>query len=489
MIPKNLHQSVYPLTSKDPKNPTFGTAFIIYADGKFAYLATCAHVVKALGGSDNVLVDNMFSAICLTALLSDDSMNEPGVMEPDLAILVVPELRHDPRLSLNPIVEGNQVTIVSASEQHKGGSKRSFEICETKGELRNKRSAGKIDPIWLHEISVEGDLWYGCSGSPVISDRTTEVIGILSELNKQKERSVGKIILIDELRKIWPEKQSLISKRIASQFFITLRNGKRLLNRLECASESIEVSGFTLNSMLKESDKLRSLLKQTLRLRLLAMDPDGNAIEQICWRYLPEICKNYLRSNCVEFSTKKCFGDRNLSSCTVDRESIKDGMSSLIHNRLRSLVTSLLLIKVDSTLITQLKKHRISENVIKRLHEVQNSDDSFIELVEIKRILTKAGWTKAKKTLMSYAVPVEIKVIDQRLPTGYFIVDRDKEFGVMHAEIELDNQQDDGTDYLNPLFILYKEFDTDWFSTFKDNYDFLFSSAHDYIPRVIDNLG
>lgn len=70
----------------------------------------------------------------------------------------------------------------------------------------------------------------------------------------------------------------------------------------------------------------------------------------------------------------------------------------------------------------------------------------------------------------------EIRVIDRRLPTGYFIVDRQANHGTMHVEILLLDK------FRCPLFVLYKEGDRDWFDVFVRDFEQLWHQAYHWVP-------
>lgn len=259
-----------------------------------------------------------------------------------------------------------------------------------------------------------------------------------------------------------------------------------VLNRMECASTSIDVSGFTLNSMLKQAQRLKRLLvNDKIELRLLAMDPNGNAIEQICKRYKKEICRYYLKNSCTENGVNLCSGEVSHRDCEVNDKQLKNGMSELIRDRLNKLIEELFLVDVTEDLLRALEESGLDKNKVSILRALMQMQPPYYDTNKFKEIIGEEEWIKNINTFIDNRVAFDIKVIDQRLPTGYFIVDREKDFGLMHAEIELDDKNIYYRDqnFTNPLFILHKQFDDDCFETFANNFDALWDKATFYLPE------
>lgn len=487
-----LHQSVFPLTSSDNSIKEFFTSFIIYTDGKFAYLATCASNIDILG--KNSLLVNGYTAHLLTHTSTDEEYIYN--INSELAVLIVPGLKDKLALSLDsPAFPTKELMIISIKEKHVKGKQEyrrfhrdgTFKIDETpiSQSQDSKEAVWEIELKGLTPEHKDNKITPACNGAPVISQITKHVVGVLS-VNDSETDDIGSIIKIEDLVNVWPEKRNLIYKHRAKNFLITSRTGKRLLNRMECASSSIDVSGFTLNSMLKEAERLKELLvHDKIELRLLAMDPDGNAIEQICKRYKREICKFYTNNSCAENSVNLCAGEVNHADCEVKDESLKVGMSKLIHDRLIKLKDALFLVHVSDELLTELDENGLDNDKIVKLSALMQNDKPYYDISTVKEIIDDDEWARNVNIFIDNRVSFDIKVIDMRLPTGYFIVDREEEFGLMHAEIELDDKNIYYRDpnFTNPLFILHRKFDDDCFKTFASDFDILWDKAKFYIPE------
>jgi hypothetical protein len=71
----------------------------------------------------------------------------------------------------------------------------------------------------------------------------------------------------------------------------------------------------------------------------------------------------------------------------------------------------------------------------------------------------------------------EIRVIDHRMPTGYFIADREQNHGVMHVEIYLLDKM------RCPLFVLSRQGgDRVWYDNFVDDFESMWVKARIWTP-------
>ena len=86
----DLKDSVVRITSADPDNSRFGTAFVIANREGTCYLLTCAHVVRDVGGPDKALAAGIQTQIIVAG-------DEVGA---DLAVLAVQGLLDLPILPL-----------------------------------------------------------------------------------------------------------------------------------------------------------------------------------------------------------------------------------------------------------------------------------------------------------------------------------------------------------------------------------------------------
>lgn len=98
-----LNESVVRITSAEPDNSKFGTAFVIHRDRETTYLLTCAHVVRDVGGVESVRITGLPATVI--AIVNDD--------DPDLAVITVDGLSDKPVLKLSAIGEKGRAFIIS----------------------------------------------------------------------------------------------------------------------------------------------------------------------------------------------------------------------------------------------------------------------------------------------------------------------------------------------------------------------------------------
>ena len=175
----------------------------------------------------------------------------------------------------------------------------------------------------------------------------------------------------------------------ADTFFARHRSRPSLDQQIEYATYSIDVCGISLGDVVQTVSAFQQKLRSGCKIRLLTMDPGGQAVREVCKRY------------------------------NIDEGDVA-GMQQLIRLNLRRLSAAL-------------------------------CDDHSSSCCEIK-------------------------VLDHRLPTGYFIVDREKDSGRMHVEILLLDKS------RCPLFILDRQGgDKDWYDIFVADFEQLWDKATPWV--------
>lgn len=196
--------SVVLVTSVEPDNNRFGTAFVIYKDKQAIYLLTCAHVVKDVGGAEKLEV----SGIRATVIASDVEERL------DLAVLRVEGFLNKSPLRLCVSGEKGSSFITAGFQLFAQG----FLIRQLEGILGEQvglesRLSGKRIKAWDLEIDLKKnnnfDLQPGYSGSPVVDQTSKSVLGIVS--HRQGEGR-GLAISIEALREIWQNMPSELCK-------------------------------------------------------------------------------------------------------------------------------------------------------------------------------------------------------------------------------------------------------------------------------------
>src|SRR5215213_6879204 len=184
--------SVFLVTSSDPDNRGFGTAFAFCSveDAQYTtreasglgltfernnldsgtYLLTCRHVVARVGGNDHVRIGDYSAKVVASG-------SEHGPY--DLAVLHVDNLYHVPILRFNPLTEkGSSVRIWGFHPLD-----QNFLIRPLKAQLGERvgfQTRGKSErvPAWDLAIKDDYDLERGYSGGPVIDKNRGRVVAV-----------------------------------------------------------------------------------------------------------------------------------------------------------------------------------------------------------------------------------------------------------------------------------------------------------------------
>ncbi len=181
------------IESQQPGNTAIGTGFVIGHAGESSYILTCAHVVRDMGGPEQIKAATFPAELIV---IGEDS----GL---DLAVLRVTQLKGRPPRSLRTGGSpGQAVTIEGHSkyiqyrplETLNGRIIRSFMLSDTRQE--------HYVPAWYITIDDREKLLGGYSGSPVCDTITGAVIGVMITSDGERQ---GRAISIDALPHIWPE--------------------------------------------------------------------------------------------------------------------------------------------------------------------------------------------------------------------------------------------------------------------------------------------
>ncbi|NEP22814.1 trypsin-like peptidase domain-containing protein [Moorena sp. SIO3I6] len=200
--------SVVHIQSTDPKKTDFGSGFIFFEDEEGAYVLTCAHVVRDVGGIDQVKVENRHATVIYHS--------ENGYAD-DLAILKVEGLKNLPNLPLgNFRRELSNRKFLTKFRIHAysefDSRNRIYSLDNLQGYLGDKKrlkgqnQPSKVDS-WILKIDQDHFLKPGNSGSPVIDTRSYNVLGIVTHLEGkgQNKGKVGIAVSIATLEEVWEE--------------------------------------------------------------------------------------------------------------------------------------------------------------------------------------------------------------------------------------------------------------------------------------------
>lgn len=199
-----IRDGVVRVTSTNPDNRTFATAFVVGRDGATAYLVTCAHVVKSVGGPDQVKAGPTRARVL--ALGSPDGPNDVAVLEAELPPERVP-------LRLGYATRSGHGCTVTGFRDLPGqpGTARLLQLEGTLGELTRMEKRDRQVEVW--ELRMDQELPSGLSGSPVADVTTGEVIGVAT-LSLEGEPVSGLAITVETIAEVWPMLRDLETPRL-----------------------------------------------------------------------------------------------------------------------------------------------------------------------------------------------------------------------------------------------------------------------------------
>ncbi|MFH0785154.1 MAG: hypothetical protein V2B20_24810 [Pseudomonadota bacterium] len=534
------------LLAEDSENPVkFYTGFIFHLDGRFAYILTSSII-----NSDTKL-----------------KLTGKGISIRDISLKVIKDKNTD--VTSNYCDSKNNIDYIENKTLRiavlRVRDERKARVCCTIAKdfspsynqpklkifaylYNNYIEPAEIDKVFeashnnfdneFHEYPFIFDNYHsyhqGMIGAPVITNNY-EVIGVMLPPKENSKTSDGtqkyNFLDVKSIISLMPELFHLVSYHTSDRYLHTKRNDVRLMKRIESASYTIDVSGFTLKSM-SENHVLSQLQNRIIdesvkKMRFLAMDPEGKAKLQVVGRYIKEICA--LRNGDIfnedykeKFCNNECNKDQDcdslsklqikLNNCIMEENAfmnrsffeeklLEKGMKRLMTMRLDNLINNLTIIKLN-------KDHKdYSDDILndRDIQEIADHIDKKTNLIYWSKINYNINILEKYNGIFTNLTKekVEFKVIDQRLPTGCFIIDRETdEWGVLHAEIEItkpndlfinkeivdikvhgktniQNRENDST----PMLILYKKSDKNTFNKIISDYESLFEGARTYPGR------
>jgi len=211
---KDLEESVVLITSADPKKKdVIGTGFVIYREAQTSYVLTCAHVVKDVGGENNVLIYRQAARVIASSDVNDF----------DLAVLAVEHksLLERPILRLDfSGGEGKGCKVKTAGyylySSEKKRSLASIEGVLGRQKFREDPDTGDRAKAWEIHIN-QGQLQKGYSGSPVVNLSNGKVTGVVTNMGSENSGEVGEIISIEALEIVCPELVQKIRDYVSNQ--------------------------------------------------------------------------------------------------------------------------------------------------------------------------------------------------------------------------------------------------------------------------------
>ena len=188
----DLQNSVVLITGS--RSNDSGTGFVIRRDDYSSYVITCAHVVRAVGGGEDIKAGSL--AATVIACGEEDS-------HLDLAVLQVEELALPP-LTLQAFGEKEKPFIAYGFQRYG----RLYKTSPIRGKLgdqarlESRVQTGRIK-AWNLNVDDGYTLESGYSGAPVLDPSSRQVMGIIS--HKKGGGDKGLAISVEVLKEIWPE--------------------------------------------------------------------------------------------------------------------------------------------------------------------------------------------------------------------------------------------------------------------------------------------
>jgi hypothetical protein len=182
---------------KNEEEYNFGTGFIIKKDLHSSYILTCAHVIRELGGIDQLEVDGYSLAINIVSQYSDELMD-------DLVVLRIDTLLPNPVLPIGILGEIKLDFTTYGWYSYMNGYQEE-PICGyllKPLRMKSRRSITSING-WKFKTNDKDYLKLGLSGSPLMDSRSHIVMSVITNL--EGEGFVGESISLDRLEDIWME--------------------------------------------------------------------------------------------------------------------------------------------------------------------------------------------------------------------------------------------------------------------------------------------
>lgn len=184
--------SIVLVESRQPENKSFGTGFVVAHGESVSYIVTCAHVVRDVGGVDQV---KAAAALARVVALGEDNGLDLAVLETPRLHGRSPLLLHEGARREQPVeIEGYYKYIAFRPlEAVRGLLGGSFRLSDTQQQ--------DFVLAWHIAIDDKEKLLGGYSGSPVCDAESGAVFGVVITREGEKQ---GRAISIAALRVVWP---------------------------------------------------------------------------------------------------------------------------------------------------------------------------------------------------------------------------------------------------------------------------------------------
>jgi formylglycine-generating enzyme required for sulfatase activity len=195
-------RSVLLVTSTEDTVTGFATSFFVGRDAHHrAFVVTCAHVVRDLGGPESIRVGRHPAR--LVVMGSPAGADDVAVLEAEVPGDVVPL-----RLGLLGSTQPRECS-VTGYRKLAGGTRIAREV---RGRLDRAVLSIKGEHVGAWTLELDEPVAEGYSGSPVVDKVSGEVVGIASFGYSNQPRAVA--VQATEVLRLWPEAAALVRPRL-----------------------------------------------------------------------------------------------------------------------------------------------------------------------------------------------------------------------------------------------------------------------------------
>ena len=300
-----IRPSLALVTSAAKGNDNFGTAFLVHVIDDAALYLTCAHVIRDVGGPEEVLLDGEPTTVVVGSRFE-------GPL--DLAVLRAVRREQISPLKLGaPARSGEAVTMVGF---HAFG--RNYVLRDVSGVLGKSvrlHGRGHVAPVDAWDLIVRDEdlLKPGFSGAPVIEVESQQVVGIVSHAVGSGERGVA--LSIDILPTLWVDSPPGIIGHIeyATSLSYELKAEQEQQQRIQAGgirlftsdSQRMHVGSYPLASIFRNrEEELGDFLRAVISYRIVGIvGHGGTGKTALACRGLWEIERSVNRVGAIVYHT------------------------------------------------------------------------------------------------------------------------------------------------------------------------------------------
>ncbi len=217
-----LNAATFLVTSRNPGNESFGTAFLIHKDRRSATFLTAAHVVVDMGGPERVLVEHR--PVRVAAMGRPESAEDMAVLqwaaEPDPSGTApdgdAPWSGWPAGLPLQMEIIRQPCIPILIVGQKPYDTQKKFRLAALHGDLGqsclydSKKGSCRVKG-WELALAEGSSLAEGFSGAAVVDANTGNAVAVVTHLLGQRG---GLAISVEQLKRLWPHRpEGLVIRR------------------------------------------------------------------------------------------------------------------------------------------------------------------------------------------------------------------------------------------------------------------------------------